>query len=173
MNKCLETENDINNIILYIFYCIKINRKVIKETTKSKNKFLFAIARIKSKFDLKKRISSYSYSDIINKVYLLYPNTQNEYNQHESLLFLSLLISGLCNVKIDSLFDDSKDKGAMQQTLELIKQNKIWEDNNNDIEYICDNLNEIFYTNEEIRKLHNENHVEKFFFFSLIFIFIK
>lgn len=125
-------------------------------STKSKNKFLFAIARIKSKFDLKKRISSYSYSDIINKVYLLYPNTQNEYNQHESLLFLSLLISGLCNVKIDSLFDDSKDKGSLQQAIELIKQKKICEDNKNDIEYICDNLNEIFYTNEEIRKLHNE-----------------
>ena len=76
---------------------IDINRIVDLNdiSTKSKNKFLFAIARIKSKFDLKKRISSYSYSDIINKVYLLYPNTQNEYNQHESLLFLSLLISAI------------------------------------------------------------------------------
>ena len=131
-------------------------------STKSKNKFMFAISKLKPNFDI--RTQSHNYSETSNKnLRVLFPNSENEKKQDKNILFLALIFNGFLNCSCDHLFESKREQCLYQTLLKQIKEYNyppIQNDNQKIKEYEDEekyNLlyNEVF-TNEHFAKLHNE-----------------
>lgn len=131
-------------------------------STKSKNKFMFAISKLKPNFDIRTQSHNYNETSIKN-LKVLFPNSENEKKQDKNILFLALIFNGFLNCSCDHLFESKREQCLYQTLLKQIKEYNyppIQIDNQKLKEYEDDEkynilYNEIF-TNEDFANLHNE-----------------